>query len=75
MDFLGVNGWCAPRLKDASLSFDELISCYHTIVLDMRRMYQDCNLVHGDLSEYNLLWYRHRPVIIGRNAFDGDDDC
>lgn len=72
MDFLGVDGWCAPRLKDASLSFDELITCYHTIVLDMRRMYQDCNLVHGDLSEYNLLWYRHRPVIIGRN--DDDDD-
>lgn len=74
MDFLGVDGWCAPRLKDASLSFVELISCYHTIVLDMRRMYQDCNLVHGDLSEYNLLWYRHRPVIIGRNGDDDDNN-
>ena len=63
-----MNGWCAPRLKDASLSLEELNSCYHTIVLDMRRMYQNCNLVHGDLSEYNLLWYRNRPVIIGRYA-------
>jgi serine/threonine-protein kinase RIO1 len=32
--------------------------------MDMRRMYHECNLVHGDLSEYNLLWYQERPVII-----------
>jgi RIO kinase 1 len=28
MDFLGENGWCAPRLKDAELSFEELCECY-----------------------------------------------
>lgn len=38
--------------------------CYITIVVDMRRMYHECNLVHGDLSEYNILWHEDRPVII-----------
>lgn len=64
MDFLGKDGWCAPRLKDATLTATQLLSCYITIVVDMRRMYQECNLVHGDLSEYNLLWHNERPVII-----------
>ena len=27
-------------------------------------MYHECNLVHGDLSEYNLLWHENRPIII-----------
>lgn len=64
MDFLGKDGWCAQRLKEVSLNAAQLVSGYATIVIDMRRMYQECNLVHGDLSEYNLLWHDERPVII-----------
>lgn len=66
MEFLGKNGWCAPRLKDAAvnLTLQELYECYVTICVDMRRMYHVCNLVHGDLSEYNLLYHNNRPVII-----------
>eukprot|EP01034_Spumella_vulgaris_P032446 gene32446-40045_t len=64
MDFLGKDGWCAPRLKDAELTVDQMFECYKTIAVDMRRMYHECNLVHGDLSEYNLLWHNERPVII-----------
>jgi len=47
MDFLGEKGWCANRLKDATLSVDELWECYKSIAINMRRMFQDCNLVHG----------------------------
>lgn len=64
MDFLGSDGWCAPRIRDANLSSDELNECYRSIVIDMRRMFQDCNLVHGDLSEYNLLWHNQQCITI-----------
>lgn len=64
MDFLGQDGWCAPRLKDVDLTLPELDSCYRTICIYMRRMYHECNLVHGDLSEYNLLWHKGKPVVI-----------
>jgi RIO kinase 1 len=64
MDFLGKDGWCAPRLKEVTLNSAQQYRCYCTIVVDMRRMYQECNLVHGDLSEYNILWHNERPVII-----------
>ena len=65
MDFLGHNGWCAPRLKDApSLRPEQLRECYLDLCIYLRRMYHDCNLVHGDLSEYNVLWHKERVHVI-----------
>jgi RIO kinase 1 len=64
MDFLGKDGWCAPRLKDATLNTIETKESYLSICVNMRRMYHECNLVHGDLSEYNLLWHNRQIVVI-----------
>ena len=64
MDFLGKDGWCAPRIKDVTLTPEQQYDAYISICADMRRMYHDCNLVHGDLSEYNLLWHENNAVII-----------
>lgn len=64
MEFLGVNGWPSPRLKDAALQHKHMREAYVQTVLIMRHMYQRCKLVHGDLSEYNLLWHNQQIYVI-----------
>lgn len=64
MSFIGQDGWPAPRLKDASLSESKLRECYLELVVNMRLMYQKCRLVHGDLSEYNILYFEGHLYII-----------
>jgi len=64
MKFIGKNGWPAPRLKDANLSVDKLAKIYLKLVKMMRAMYHVAKLVHGDLSEYNILYYKGDIVII-----------
>lgn len=64
MEFLGRDGWPSPRLKDATLSDRRLREAYVQCVLIMRRIYQRCRLVHGDLSEYNLLWHNSQIYVI-----------
>lgn len=64
MDFIGKAGWAAPRLKDADLSEDKLRESYLEIIMIMRTLYQKCKLVHGDLSEYNILYFEGHLYII-----------
>ncbi|BAT83664.1 hypothetical protein LR48_Vigan03g053400 [Vigna angularis] len=64
MEFIGKSGWAAPRLKDAALSLDKLREGYVEIIIAMRTLYQKCKLVHGDLSEYNILYYEGHLYII-----------
>ncbi|CEG39983.1 atypical rio rio1 protein kinase [Plasmopara halstedii] len=64
MDFIGHDGWAAPRLKDAKISDNRYRECYIQCIKMMRNMYQKCRLVHGDLSEYNILYYQAKLYII-----------
>jgi len=64
MEFLGTDGWPSPRIRDAGLSEKRLREAYVQTILIMRHMYQRCKLVHGDLSEYNLLWHRNEVYVI-----------
>ncbi|KAL5772233.1 hypothetical protein ACOSQ2_012157 [Xanthoceras sorbifolium] len=64
MEFIGKSGWAAPRLKDAALSSDKLRESYVEIIVTMRTLYQKCKLVHGDLSEYNILYFEGHLYII-----------
>ncbi|KAJ4902965.1 Serine/threonine-protein kinase Rio1 [Raphanus sativus] len=64
MEFIGRDGWAAPRLKDAALSLDKLRESYLELIIQMRILYQKCKLVHGDLSEYNILYFEGHLYII-----------
>ncbi|XP_077991250.1 serine/threonine-protein kinase RIO1-like [Glandiceps talaboti] len=57
MSFLGTDGWPAPKLKDVELSESKLRELYLSCIQIVRRIYQDCKLVHADLSEYNILYH------------------
>ena len=47
-------------LQDADLSANRLRMAYTEMVLIVRKLYQECRLVHGDLSEYNILFHQVR---------------
>ena len=67
MEFIGKDGVAAPRLKDALNEFEnieEFDNCYLQILEIMKKMYQNCKLVHSDFSEYNLLYYNKEVYVI-----------
>lgn len=64
MEFIGANGVAAPRLKDAQLSSNRMRECYAQCVRHMRRLFHQCRLVHADLSEYNMLYFKKTLYII-----------
>lgn len=64
MTFIGSDGKSAPTLKDAILTNDQLDSAYVNTVALMTKLYNKCELVHADLSEYNLLWFNEKVWVI-----------
>ncbi|MEM2913173.1 MAG: serine protein kinase RIO [Candidatus Bathyarchaeia archaeon] len=61
MEFIGKNGVSAPLLREVELKSPE--RTYRTILLHVKRLYRGAELVHGDLSEYNVMVFRGRPVL------------
>ncbi len=57
------HGDAAPRLADLDLS-EELASGYHDLLIDQVVRMLCAGLVHGDLSEFNILVGVEGPVII-----------
>jgi len=60
MEFVGKNGVSAPLLKEVELKNPERI--YRNILLHIKRLYRGAGLIHGDLSEYNIMVWKGRPV-------------
>ena len=69
MGFLGdKKGIPAPKLKDIVLEGGDVDARWKLLYVQllgyMRILYQTCRLVHGDLSEYNLLFHDDKLWII-----------
>lgn len=56
-------GEVAPRLNDVSMSHEQALEDHLTVMNDVKRMLV-AGLVHGDLSEFNVLVDDYGPVII-----------
>jgi RIO kinase 1 len=63
MAFIGDGDQAAPRLADINLDLMTARRVWRELQRDIQRML-DAELVHGDLSAFNILWWRERPVII-----------
>jgi len=61
MEFIGKNGVSAPSLKEQYPKNPEKV--YKTLISYLKRLYQRAELVHGDLSEYNIMIWKGRPII------------
>jgi len=63
MEMVGEKGSPAPQLKDVDLNPDEARRVFDKIVEYISVLYNQAELVHADLSEFNVL-YDGEPVII-----------
>jgi len=57
------DGKAAPRLDDVELTHEEALDFHQQVIADVVRMLS-AGLIHGDLSEFNVLLDSQGPVII-----------
>jgi len=61
MEFIGKDGEPAPSLKEKTPNNPQ--KAYETLLGYLQKLYQKAELVHGDLSEYNIMIWNGRTVI------------
>jgi len=61
MEFIGKDGVSAPSLKERLPSDPGKV--YNVLLTFLGRLYRKADLVHGDLSEYNVMVWNGRPVL------------
>jgi RIO kinase 1 len=61
MEFIGKNGERAPLMKETALEDPEKV--FKLILTYLKRLYGKGGLVHADLSEYNIMMWKKKPVI------------
>lgn len=61
MEFIGKGGVRASTIKEQPPDDSEKV--YKVIVTYLKRLYQKAKIVHGDLSEYNIMMWKGKPVV------------
>ena len=63
MEYIGFGPIPAPKLKDIK-DPNNLHELFNEVLQFIKILYQNAKLVHGDLSEFNILYHNQRPVVI-----------
>jgi len=61
IEFIGENGVSAPLLREIEIRNPKRL--YNQILSNVKKLYQKAKLVHGDLSEYNVMIWKNQPII------------
>jgi RIO kinase 1 len=61
MEFIGKNGVSAPVMKETTPKNPERV--YRQLLAYVKKMYHKAELVHADLSEYNVMMWKNKPVL------------
>jgi RIO kinase 1 len=61
MAFIGKDGKSAPLLRERYPASPRKV--YDEILVSLERLYSKAELVHGDLSEYNIMMWKGHPVL------------
>jgi RIO kinase 1 len=61
MEFIGENGESAPSFKEKTPKNPAKV--YEQLMTYLERLYRKAGLVHGDLSEYNIMAWKGRTVL------------
>jgi RIO kinase 1 len=69
MEFIGEKCRRAPLLVElakprSQLDVEEWTRIFNTVYDYMVKMYQEAKLVHADLNEYNIMYWKEEPIII-----------
>ena len=78
MNFLGSDGFPSPNLKDLSnmdgfSSAKKVVQYYCETIVGVKRLYVCAQLVHGDLSEYNIMLVPSSQIR-GQVSSEADED-
>jgi RIO kinase 1 len=63
MEYLGDEEQAAPTLVEMKLQGAQAAWAWEQCLTDVEHLL-DCDLIHGDLSGYNVLWWQGRPRLI-----------
>jgi len=61
MEFIGEDGKSAPLLREIEVKNPKRV--YSQVLAEVKRLYKKAKLVHGDLSEYNIMVWKNQPVL------------